>query len=110
MGEPIFLVGWRPVGAPPPSPPPTGVPAQVPLGLLAIGPQHGYELKRAHDERLPRTKPLGYGQVYATLGRLTRDTELRVGLSGYWTRTTSPGEVGWWCSRNRTIRAWDGMS
>ncbi|WP_329106348.1 PadR family transcriptional regulator [Micromonospora sp. NBC_01699] len=47
--------------------------AQVLLGLLAAGPQHGYELKRAHDERLPRTKPLGYGQVYATLGRLTRD-------------------------------------
>ncbi|MGW4464619.1 PadR family transcriptional regulator [Micromonospora sp. NBC_01796] len=47
--------------------------AQVLLGLLAGGPQHGYELKRAHDERLPRTKPLGYGQVYATLGRLARD-------------------------------------
>lgn len=47
--------------------------AQVLLGLLAVGPQHGYELKRAHDERLPRAKPLGYGQVYATLGRLARD-------------------------------------
>jgi DNA-binding PadR family transcriptional regulator len=47
--------------------------AQVLLGLLAIGSQHGYELKRAHDERLPRAKPLGYGQIYATLGRLVRD-------------------------------------
>nr|WP_205863142.1 PadR family transcriptional regulator [Planosporangium thailandense] len=43
------------------------------LGLLAAGPRHGYELKRAHDERLPRAKPLAYGQVYATLGRLQRD-------------------------------------
>ncbi|GAB3218600.1 hypothetical protein GCM10027452_40610 [Micromonospora halotolerans] len=28
------------------------------LGLLARGPRHGYELKRAHDERLPRARPL----------------------------------------------------
>ncbi len=43
------------------------------LGLLVAGPQYGYELKRAHDERLPQAKPLAYGQVYATLGRLERD-------------------------------------
>ncbi|MFG1605639.1 PadR family transcriptional regulator [Actinoplanes sp. NPDC049265] len=43
------------------------------LGLLAAGPRHGYDLKRAHDERLPRAKPVAYGQVYATLGRLQRD-------------------------------------
>lgn len=43
------------------------------LGLLAGGPKHGYELKRAHDERMPRAKPLAFGQVYATLGRLERD-------------------------------------
>jgi DNA-binding PadR family transcriptional regulator len=43
------------------------------LGLLARGPQHGYELKRAHDGRLPAAKPLAFGQVYATLGRLVRD-------------------------------------
>ncbi|MFC7549208.1 PadR family transcriptional regulator [Plantactinospora sp. GCM10030261] len=47
--------------------------AHVLLGLLAAGPLHGYQLKRAHDERLPRAKPLPYGQVYATLGRLERD-------------------------------------
>ncbi|MEV0607277.1 PadR family transcriptional regulator [Polymorphospora rubra] len=47
--------------------------AHVLLGLLAGGPRHGYELKRSHDERLPRLKPLAYGQVYATLGRLERD-------------------------------------
>jgi len=47
--------------------------AHVLLGLLAGGPRHGYDLKRAHDERLPRAKPLAFGQVYATLGRLERD-------------------------------------
>ena len=47
--------------------------AHVLLGLLADGPRHGYELKRAHDDRLPRAKPLAFGQVYATLGRLERD-------------------------------------
>jgi DNA-binding PadR family transcriptional regulator len=34
---------------------------------------HGYELKRAHDQRLPRAKPLAFGQVYTTLARLERD-------------------------------------
>ncbi|GAB7040967.1 MULTISPECIES: PadR family transcriptional regulator [Catenuloplanes] len=43
------------------------------LGLLATGPKHGYELKRAHDAHMPRAKPLAFGQVYATLGRLQRD-------------------------------------
>jgi DNA-binding PadR family transcriptional regulator len=43
------------------------------LGLLSVGPQHGYDLKRTHDERLPQAKPLAFGQVYATLGRLERD-------------------------------------
>ncbi|MEV4620413.1 PadR family transcriptional regulator [Asanoa sp. NPDC049573] len=43
------------------------------LGLLAHGPMHGYELKRSHDQRLPQAKPVAFGQVYATLGRLQRD-------------------------------------
>jgi DNA-binding PadR family transcriptional regulator len=47
--------------------------AYVLLGLLAGGPRHGYDLKKAHDERLPQGKPLAFGQVYATLGRLERD-------------------------------------
>lgn len=47
--------------------------AHVLLGLLAAGPRHGYDLKRAHDDRLPQARPLAYGQVYATLGRLVRD-------------------------------------
>lgn len=47
--------------------------AFVLLGLLARGPRHGYELKREHDTRLPRARPLAFGQVYATIGRLIRD-------------------------------------
>jgi len=47
--------------------------AHVVLGLLAAGSRHGYEIKRAHDERLPQAKPLAFGQVYATLARLARD-------------------------------------
>ncbi len=43
------------------------------LGLLSRGPRHGYELKREHDDRFPQARPLAYGQVYATLGRLLRD-------------------------------------
>jgi DNA-binding PadR family transcriptional regulator len=47
--------------------------AHVILGLLARRPQHGYELKQAYDAVLPQAKPLAFGQVYATLGRLERD-------------------------------------
>src|SRR5689334_111108 len=47
--------------------------SHVLLGLLSVGPQHGYDLKRTHDERLPQAKPVAFGQVYATLGRLERD-------------------------------------
>ena len=47
--------------------------AHVVLGLLARGRQHGYDLKRDHDARFPRARPLAYGQVYATLDRLARD-------------------------------------
>jgi DNA-binding PadR family transcriptional regulator len=47
------------------------------LGLLTRGAKHGYELKREHDARLPGTKPLAYGQVYATLTRLIRDGLIR---------------------------------
>lgn len=43
------------------------------LGLLEAGPRHGYELKRAYDERFGHDRPLHYGQVYATLARLLRN-------------------------------------
>lgn len=47
--------------------------SHVLLALLTTGARHGYELKHAHDERLPRARPLAFGQVYATLARLQRD-------------------------------------
>ena len=43
------------------------------LGLLEPAPSHGYELKRAFDQRFGKDKPLPFGQVYATLGRFERD-------------------------------------
>ncbi|MBP0457011.1 PadR family transcriptional regulator [Streptomyces montanisoli] len=43
------------------------------LGLLAMGPRHGYDLKHRHDERFPQARPLAFGQVYTTLQRLVRD-------------------------------------
>jgi DNA-binding PadR family transcriptional regulator len=43
------------------------------LGLLESSPRHGYDLKRAYDERFGRTRPLPYGQVYATLSRLLKN-------------------------------------
>ncbi|MDE9366607.1 PadR family transcriptional regulator [Luteipulveratus sp. YIM 133132] len=46
--------------------------AHVMLGLLSRGQQHGYDLKRAHDEQFPAARPLAYGQVYATLQRLEK--------------------------------------
>ena len=43
------------------------------LGLLEREPSHGYDLKREYDAYFGRDKPLPFGQVYATLSRLTRD-------------------------------------
>jgi DNA-binding PadR family transcriptional regulator len=43
------------------------------LGLLDREPSHGYDLKRDYDAYFGRGKPLPFGQVYATLGRLARD-------------------------------------
>ena len=43
------------------------------LGLLEREPRHGYDLKRAYDERFGQDRPLHYGQVYSTLSRLLRD-------------------------------------
>src|SRR5918997_996884 len=40
------------------------------LGLLEAEPRHGYELKRAYDERFGTGRPVAYGQVYSTLSRL----------------------------------------
>ncbi|GAA4896658.1 DNA-binding PadR family transcriptional regulator [Stackebrandtia albiflava] len=43
------------------------------LGLLEAKPRHGYDLKRAYDERFGADRPLHYGQVYATLSRLLKN-------------------------------------
>lgn len=47
--------------------------AKALLGLLEVGPSHGYDLKRVHDELLSPGRPLAYGQVYATLARLLKN-------------------------------------
>jgi len=49
------------------------------LGLLEREPSHGYELKRAYDTYFGRGKPLPFGQVYSTLGRLARDGKVTGG-------------------------------
>ena len=43
------------------------------LGLLDREPSHGYDLKRDYDAYFGRGRPLPFGQVYATLARLSRD-------------------------------------
>jgi DNA-binding PadR family transcriptional regulator len=43
------------------------------LGLLEREPSYGYDLKRDYDAFFGRGRPLPFGQVYATLGRLARD-------------------------------------
>jgi DNA-binding PadR family transcriptional regulator len=42
------------------------------LGLLESGPRHGYDLKRAFDDRFGHDRPLHYGQVYSTMARLLK--------------------------------------
>ncbi|WP_228980374.1 PadR family transcriptional regulator [Streptomyces sp. DH12] len=43
------------------------------LGLLEAGPRHGYDLKRAFDEKFGHDRPLHYGQVYSTMSRLLKN-------------------------------------
>ena len=49
------------------------------LGLLERQPSHGYDLKRDYDAYFGRGRPLPFGQVYATLARLTRDGKVAPG-------------------------------
>jgi hypothetical protein len=49
------------------------------LGLLEREPSHGYDLKRDYDAYFGRGRPLSFGQVYATLGRLSRDGKVAAG-------------------------------
>ncbi|HKD96779.1 MAG TPA: PadR family transcriptional regulator, partial [Micromonosporaceae bacterium] len=41
-------------------------------------PRHGYDLKRDYDAYFGRGRPLPFGQVYATLSRLTRDGKVMI--------------------------------
>ena len=43
------------------------------LGILNEAPKHGYDLKRAFDERLGDLWTLNVGQIYTTLDRLQAD-------------------------------------
>jgi DNA-binding PadR family transcriptional regulator len=52
------------------------------LGLLEREPSHGYDLKRDYDEFFGRGRPLPFGQVYATLGRLARDGKVVISEVG----------------------------
>ncbi len=52
------------------------------LGLLEREPSHGYDLKRDYDTFFGRGKPLPFGQVYSTLGRLARDGKVVVSEVG----------------------------
>jgi DNA-binding PadR family transcriptional regulator len=52
------------------------------LGLLEREPSHGYDLKRDYDTYFGRSRPLPFGQVYATLGRLARDGKVVIGEVG----------------------------
>ena len=51
------------------------------LGLLERQPSHGYDLKRDYDAYFGSGRPLPFGQVYATLARLTRDGKVVAGDS-----------------------------
>jgi DNA-binding PadR family transcriptional regulator len=52
------------------------------LGLLEREPSHGYDLKRDYDAFFGRGRPLPFGQVYATLGRLARDGKVVISEVG----------------------------
>lgn len=52
------------------------------LGLLEREPSHGYDLKHDYDAYFGRGKPLSFGQVYSTLGRLARDGKVVISEVG----------------------------
>ena len=70
------------------------------LGLLEREPSHGYDLKRDYDTFFGRVKPLPFGQVYATLGRLARDGKVMMA-------ETAPGAGP---DRKRYVITEDGVS
>jgi len=51
------------------------------LGIVGQQPTYGYELKRNYDALFGKEKPLAFGQVYATLSRLLRDSKVTTGAT-----------------------------
>lgn len=47
------------------------------LGLIALQPMHGYDLKTALDRLFGRTTPVNVGQVYTAIAKLERDGLVR---------------------------------
>ena len=43
------------------------------LGLITSGSEYGYDLKHNYDQYFNISKPLAFGQVYASLSRMIRD-------------------------------------
>lgn len=52
------------------------------LGVLATGPRHGHAVARELAHLLDGIRPVNRGQVYATLGRLTRRDLISAATSG----------------------------
>jgi DNA-binding PadR family transcriptional regulator len=48
------------------------------LSFLEREPGHGYDLKQAYDGLFDAGRPVQFGQIYATLGRLERDGRIRL--------------------------------
>ncbi len=48
------------------------------LGFLEEETRHGYDLKQAYDALFGAGRPVQFGQIYATLGRLERDGRIRL--------------------------------
>jgi DNA-binding PadR family transcriptional regulator len=46
------------------------------LGLLSVEPSYGYDLKHTYDRYFGSHKPLAFGQVYATLARMSRSGQI----------------------------------
>ncbi|WP_173082160.1 PadR family transcriptional regulator [Phytohabitans rumicis] len=52
--------------------------AETLLGLLEAAPRHGYDLRRDYEHSFGERRPIKPAQVYATLGRLSRDGAIHV--------------------------------
>ncbi|MFL0021429.1 PadR family transcriptional regulator [Streptomyces sp. NBUL23] len=50
----------------------------TPPGLLESGPRHGYDPKRAFNEKLGHDRPPHYGQVRSTMSRLLKNGPVEV--------------------------------